>query len=177
MENTVKALYNHPCICYWTIFNEGWGQFEADKAYRLLKSLDDTRTADTASGWFHPRESDVESIHTYFKPFKLKRDRSRPSVLSEFGGYSCNVPLHTVNPRKPYGYRFFNTDEELEKAIVALYENEIIPAVKDGLCGAVLTQLSDVEDEVNGLITYDRKKRKVSAEAMTAIAQKLRSAR
>lgn len=177
MKDTVKALYNHPCICYWTIFNEGWGQFEADKAYRILKELDGTRTVDTASGWFHPKESDVESIHKYFKPFKLKKGKSLPTVLSEFGGYSCNVPLHTVNPHKPYGYKFFDTPEDLEKGIIALYENEIIPAVKDGLCGAVLTQLTDVEDEINGLITYDRKTLKLSTEAMKAIAEKLRFAR
>ena len=176
-KDTVKLLYNHPCVCYWTVFNEGWGQFEADKAYRFLRSLDRSRVIDTASGWFHPKESDVESIHTYFKPFKLKKGKTLPTVLSEFGGYSCKIAESSVNLEKTYGYKPFDTPEELENALVTLYENEIIPAVKDGLCGSVLTQLTDVEDEVNGLITYDRKRLKVSAEKLLPISEKLRLTR
>ena len=173
MKDTVKALYNHPCICYWTIFNEGWGQFDSESAYALLKTVDPTRVTDTASGWFHPKKSDVESIHTYFKPFKLKKGKSLPTVLSEFGGYSCKIAENSVNLENTYGYKSFDTPEDFESALVSLYENEIIPAVENGLCGAVLTQITDVEDEVNGLITYDRKRVKVSEEKMLSIAKKL----
>ena len=177
MKDTVKTLYNHPCICYWTIFNEGWGQFDSTVAYRFMKTLDTTRTVDTASGWYHPKESDVESVHCYFKPFRLKKDKKLPTVLSEFGGYSCKIANHTVNLAKSYGYKAFNTAEEFENALIALYETEIIPAIKDGLCGAVLTQITDVEDEINGLITYDRKVTKVSEKRMNEIAKKLYSTR
>lgn len=176
-EDTVKTLYNHPCICYYTVFNEGWGQFDSTAAYRLVKKLDPTRIIDTASGWFRPKESDVESVHTYFKPFRMKKTKGLPTVLSEFGGYSCKIRDHAVNPAETYGYKNFETEAELENALVTLYENEMIPAVKNGLCGAVLTQLTDVEDEVNGLITYDRKRIKVSEEKMKAIAEKLRLTR
>ena len=155
MEETVRQLKNFPCIVYWTIFNEGWGQFDGAAVYEKLKAMDDTRFIDTASGWFAGVPSDVESLHVYFKPVKLKPS-DKPIVLSEFGGYACKVEEHAFNPDKTYGYRKYDTMQEFEDAFVALYENEIIPAVKQGLCAAVYTQVSDVEDETNGLLTYDR---------------------
>ncbi len=173
MEKTVKQLYNHPCICYWTIFNEGWGQFEADKMYTLLHKLDNTRFIDSTSGWFKRKESDVESLHVYFKPVKLKPSK-KPIVLTEFGGYSYNVKDHVFNPHKTYGYKKFDSREDFENALVSLYENEIIPNIKNGLCGAIYTQASDVEDETNGLMTYDRAITKVSRERFVEIAEKLK---
>jgi len=161
MEETVALLRHHPSICYWTIFNEGWGQFCADDACRRLRALDSTRFIDTASGWFTPTESDVESLHVYFKPFKMPKAPTRPVVLSEFGGYACGVKGHIFNLKKTYGYRIFDTVEELEKAIRTLYAEEIFPAIPRGLCGAIYTQLSDVEDETNGLLTYDRRLTKI----------------
>ena len=173
MEDTVKTLYNHPCICYWTIFNEGWGQFDSTATYEKFEKLDTTRFIDTASGWYHPEKSHVESQHIYFKPYKLTRSYSLPVVLSEFGGYSCKLPEHSANMARTYGYKAFETVESLEDAIVSLYENEIAPAIKKGLCASILTQLTDVEDEVNGLITYDRKKLKVTEEKMRELSKKL----
>ena len=161
MEETVALLRHHPSVCYWTIFNEGWGQFCADDACRRLRALDSTRFIDTASGWFTPTESDVESLHVYFKPFKMPKAPTRPVVLSEFGGYACGVKGHIFNLKKTYGYRIFDTVEELEKAVRTLYEEEIFPAIPRGLCGAIYTQLSDVEDETNGLLTYDRRITKI----------------
>ena len=161
MEETVALLRHHPSICYWTIFNEGWGQFCADDACRRLRALDSTRFIDTASGWFTPAESDVESLHVYFKPFKMPKSSTRPVVLSEFGGYAHGVAGHVFNLKKTYGYRIFDSAEELEKAIRTLYETEIFPAIERGLCGAIYTQLSDVEDETNGLLTYDRRITKI----------------
>ncbi len=175
MENTVRRLCNHPCICYWTIFNEGWGQFDGTSQYKLLQKLDNTRIIDTASGWFGSCLSDVESIHVYFRPVKIKKT-AIPLVLSEFGGYSCKIPEHSFNPYKTYGYRFFEKQSDFENALIALYENEIIPAVEKGLCGAVYTQLSDVEDETNGLVTYDRKHCKAEENRMRIIARKLHDA-
>ena len=173
MKNTVRQLYNHPCVCYWTIFNEGWGQFKANEMYRELKALDQTRLIDTTSGWFKKQESDVDSIHVYFKPVKLKKYK-KPLILSEFGGYSYKVSEHSYNENKTYGYKKFLDKEEFENAIYDLYEKEIIPNVKNGLCGAILTQLSDVEDETNGILTYDRHVIKLNKEKMLEIADKLK---
>ncbi len=175
MEKTVKTLSNHPCICYWTIFNEGWGQFESGKMYKKLKSLDDTRFVDSASGWFKGAESDVVSDHVYFKSVKFKPS-NKPTVLSEFGGYSFREEGHIFNLTKFYGYGSFEKREEFENAFVSLYENEVIPAAEKGLSAAVYTQISDVEDETNGLLTYDRKVLKVTSEKLLPIAEKLKQA-
>ena len=173
MKTTVKQLYNHPCICYWTIFNEGWGQFESDKMYEILSSLDKTRIIDTTSGWFKNKESQVESLHIYFKPVKLPRTK-KPIMLSEFGGYSYNVKKHVFNPDYTYGYKKFDDVNDFENALIQLYEREIIPNIKNGLCGSIYTQLTDVEDETNGLVTYDRAVIKVDKTKMQELASKLK---
>jgi len=173
MERTVEQLGNHPCICYWTIFNEGWGQFESTKAYRRLKELDDSRFIDSASGWFAGGESDVVSEHVYFKPFKFHKT-DKPLVLSEFGGYVFAPEGHVFNPNKTYGYRNFAGLKEYQAAVAELYEKEIVPVVSEGLCGAIYTQVSDIEDEVNGLVSYDRKVVKLEAAVMRSIAKKLK---
>ncbi|MBE6886640.1 MAG: glycoside hydrolase family 2, partial [Ruminococcaceae bacterium] len=172
----MELLYNHPCVCYYTIFNEGWGQFEADECYRLLKAADPTRIYDTTSGWFKTAQSDVESDHVYFKPVKLTPVEGRPMVLSEFGGYSCKLEGHSFNLDETYGYRFFTDPEAFRSAMLELYRKEILPAISDGLSAAVLTQVSDVEDETNGLLTYDRQVLKVDAGQMKELAEELYSA-
>ncbi|MBQ5816240.1 MAG: glycoside hydrolase family 2, partial [Oscillospiraceae bacterium] len=169
MIETVKLLYNHPSICYWTIFNEGWGQFCSDEMYDLLKELDSTRIIDSTSGWFKNSKSDVESEHVYFKPYKF-RSSDKAVVLSEFGGYSFRPEGHIFNLKKAYGYRFFTDRNEFENDLLRLYREEIIPAVKEGLCASVYTQLSDVEDETNGLLSYDRLVCKVDGKKMREIA-------
>ena len=168
----IENLYNHPSVVYYTIFNEGWGQFDADKYYKEFKKLDSTRVYDSTSGWFEKKLSDVKSEHIYFKPIKLK-ESEKPLVLSEFGGYSCKIENHCFNLDKTYGYRFFKDREKFENALVELYEKEVIPAIDKGLCATVLTQVSDVEDETNGLLTYDRKVLKVNPERFRELSQKL----
>ena len=172
MKETVRQLYNHPCVCYWTVFNEGWGQFDADRMYTALRQLDTTRFIDTASGWFRAKNSDVESLHVYFKKIRLKKSQ-KPVVLSEVGGYSYKIPEHSFNMTKTYGYGKFSDGEEFHSAVERLYEEQIIPAIERGLCADVYTQLSDVEDETNGMYTYDRKVEKADANRMKAIADKL----
>ena len=167
MTATVKHLYNCPCIAYWTIFNEGWGQHDSDAMYTLLRSIDDTRIIDSTSGWFWQKQSDVDSYHLYFKPL-TEFGGARPLVLSEFGGYSYSTD------GKRYGYQFFETPAAYRDALQKLYRESIIPAVKKGLCAAVYTQLSDVEDEQNGLISEDRKVPKLTPEEMLPIADALR---
>ncbi len=173
-ERTVALLENHPSVVYYTIFNEGWGQHNPRAAYRRLKALDPTRIWDTASGWFRSPESDVQSEHVYFKPAVFKIPGDKPAVLSEFGGYSCSLPGHVFNPDHVYGYRICKTTEDLTRDLEALYRNEVIPLIKNGLSAAVLTQVSDVEDETNGLLTYDRALLKPSKAAMQALAREVR---
>lgn len=173
MRQTVAQLKKHPCIVGWTIFNEGWGQFDSQRMYELLKELDDTRFVDTASGWFKGADSDVVSEHVYFKPFRYKT-ADKPVFLSEFGGYSYKPEGHVFNEKQTYGYRFFDDAAAYMDAVETLYRKEIIPAVSQGLCGAVYTQLSDVEDETNGLYSYDRRVCKVDEVRMRAIAEELK---
>ena len=170
---TVKLLYNHPSVCYYTVFNEGWGQFDAKGNYNLLKDYDKTRIYDTTSGWFKSKHTDVESDHVYFKRVKPRSVKGRPWVLSEFGGYSCKILENSFNPYKTYGYKYFDDTLKFSDALKKLYLDEIDLAIKSGLCATVLTQVSDVEDETNGLLTYDRKILKVNADEFKAIYDKL----
>ena len=169
MAATVRQLQNHPCICLWTIFNEGWGQFSADDAYDRLKALDPTRFVDSTSGWFHQSKSDVDSLHIYFDKLHLGKE-PRPQLLSEFGGYVWKLPERSFNTEKTYGYRKYETREAFIKALRALY-GSLIPLAKQGLCGAVYTQVSDVEDETNGFFTFDRAVMKVRPEELSDLMQ------
>ena len=175
-EAMVEQLYSHPCVCYYTIFNEAWGQFDADHVYDYFKGLDPSRIWDATSGWFKQKRSDVESDHIYFKPVKLKAVKGRPMVLSEFGGYSLKLPAHAFNLDQTYGYRKYTDAEAFERDLLTLYRDEILPAIADGLCATVYTQVSDVEDETNGLLTYDREICKVDEANMQALAAELYAA-
>ena len=172
-EAMVRQLYSHPCVCYYTIFNEGWGQFDADRVYDHFKALDPFRVWDATSGWFKGKRSDVESDHIYFKPVKLKAVRGRPMVLSEFGGYALKLEGHAFNLDKTYGYRQYTDSAAFEQGLLDLYRNEILPAIGQGLCATVYTQVSDVEDETNGLLTYDRALLKVDEAKMREMADGL----
>ena len=174
MEDTVRLLGNHPCICLWTIFNEGWGQFCADEAYRRLKALDASRFVDSTSGWFHQKESDVDSQHIYFVLPKLGK-LPLPQLLSEFGGYVWKDPAHSFNPDKTYGYRIYPTREAFVAALRELY-GALIPLAEKGLCGAIYTQVSDVEDETNGLFTFDRAVLKLRPEEILDLAEAVKKA-
>ena len=176
MAATVSQLRNHPSIVYWTIFNEGWGQFDADAVYAELRQLDDTRFIDSTSGWFRRNCTDVESLHIYFGSWSKVKKYDKPLVLSEFGGYAYPVEGHLFNPDKAYGYKSCKSLEEFQRDLKKLYEEKVIPSVKKGLCAAVYTQVSDVEDEINGLLTYDRKVCKAKQSDMEEIARKLTEA-
>jgi beta-galactosidase/beta-glucuronidase len=159
-RGTVSLLYNNPSIIVWVPFNEGWGQFDAKNIYDMLHELDTTRLIDHASGWFDQGCGDFESIHNYFHSMRAAI-KKRPIVLSEYGGYACYIPHHSFS-HQIYGYRIYLTKEEFDQAYHHLLETEIIALKLGGMSAAVFTQLSDVEDEVNGLMTYDRKVCKVT---------------
>lgn len=174
-EETLEHLYNHPCVVYYTIFNEGWGQHKAQYYYDYLKALDSSRIFDTASGWFKGADSDVESDHIYFKTPSLEKrvaECTKPLIISECGGYTLEIPEHSWSLYGKYGYGGFSSSEELTKQVRMMYEKMILPCIKKGLCGCVYTQLSDVEDEINGFYTYDRKVCKVQKAAMKELAQR-----
>ena len=172
MEGTVRQLSNHPSICYWTIFNEAWGQFCADEMYDRLKKLDDSRFIDSTSGWFHQTKSDVDSLHIYFKKLKLGKE-DKPQMLSEFGGYVYKVNEHSFNTEKTYGYALYGDREKFVEALRSLYKDQLLPLVSKGLCGAIYTQVSDVEDETNGFFTYDRAVLKIKPEELKDLADAL----
>ena len=165
MAATANLLYNSPSVCLYTIFNEGWGQFLADEAYVKLKEIDSSRFVDATSGWFHESLSDVDSEHIYFRTPTLKKKHNRPVHLSEFGGYSLRIDGHLYG-EKNYGYKLYQDKESFTAAVFDLYTNGAAKLVANGLCALIYTQLSDVEDETNGLITYDRKVIKINEEKM-----------
>ncbi len=188
-RSTLELLYNHPCVIGYTIFNEGWGEYEADRLYIELKQQDPTRFYDAASGWFNEKNSDVISRHVYFRKLKMSQFKprkntisgtpeitTRPLLLSEFGGYAYLEPGHVMNPEKEYGYRKIENKDALSKAMQRLYIDEVIPLINKGLSGCILTQVSDVEDEINGLVTYDRKVVKVDEAVMLKIKAALQVA-
>jgi len=172
LEEIVDSLYNCPCIALWTLFNEGWGQFDSAKAYDLIKSLDDTRIVDSSSGWHDMGKSDVISKHIYFTPIKVKSG-DKPYVLSEFGGLGFKIKGHTFND-KMFGYKVFFSFNSLTKAYKRLFEKTIIPQIKDGLSATVYTQITDVEDELNGLLTYDREIQKVDFDTLKKINERVK---
>ena len=132
---------------------------------------------DTASGWFKTKKTDMRSDHVYFKRVVPNYDKeTMPVLLSEFGGYSLPLAGHIFIEGKNYGYTLCKSKEELEEKILRLYREEILPAVRAGLSGAIYTQISDVEDETNGFYTYDREVCKVNAEKFAAVARELAAA-
>jgi beta-galactosidase/beta-glucuronidase len=161
-KETVKHLYNCPCIVVWVPFNEGWGQFDSEKIVKEMKTVDKSRLIDHASGWFDQGTGDFKSIHNYFHPLKVVHEK-RPVVLSEYGGYACYIGEHSYS-MQIYGYRICRTKEAFNVSYRMLLSQVIGELTKQGLSAAVYTQLSDVEDEVNGLVTYDRKVCKVDGE-------------
>ena len=171
LADTVAALGQHPSIGCWVPFNEGWGQFDAEKATKALRALDPTRLVDEASGWFDRGGGDVHSIHNYFYPLRI-RPKARTVALSEYGGIAWPMPGHEP-PRKTYGYGTVRSRAELTGRYRDLQLKTILPQLRKGLSALVYTQLTDVEDEVNGLFTYDRRAIKPEAAAIRAVNEAL----
>lgn len=169
LREIVDTLYNSPCVILWSLFNEGWGQFDAAKARETVLSMDGTRLVDHASGWHDQGVGDLRDEHVYFKKYRYKPDaQGRAVVLSEYGGYNLRVWGHTWNERD-FGYNSCADAQQLEQKLRQLFWKEIYPAKKAGLAAAIYTQLTDVEEELNGLVTYDRQVVKIPIERVRKI--------
>ena len=162
--DTIALLYNCPCVVYWTIFNEGWGQFDAKEIYQKLKFVDPTRIYDHTSGWHDQGSSDVKSMHIYKWKVKVPAKyklKGRAYVCSECGAYILDKRLKEAKKKEGFIYLLFNNKEDFQKEYIRFINEEIKPAKEKGMSGFIYTQLSDVEEEMNGFVTYDRKEIKV----------------
>ncbi len=171
----IDLLYNTVSLALWVPFNEGWGQFDALKAAEFIRKRDDTRPIDHASGWYDQGGGDIKSIHWYFRPYHHKQPpkEQRPICLTEYGGYNCAVPGHCWGEGAEFGYKKIADPAEFNRAFQKLMEEQITPAKERGLAAAVYTQVSDVEGERNGLLTYDRKVCKANEAIFRAVNAKL----
>lgn len=173
LEGTITALSSIPSIVSWTLFNEGWGQFDAVENTKKLRALDSTRFIDATSGWYDKGAGDFVSRHIYFRAIRLKPVIDRILSLSEFGGYSLPLDGHRWS-KKNFGYKRFSSQTKWEDAVIALYQKQILPAIKTAhLSVAVFTQLTDVEQETNGLLTYDREVAKMNPERLSQVNRAL----
>lgn len=170
---TCKVLHNYPCIIGFTIFNEGWGQFDADFLYTLVKKRESARLIDATSGWFVQKKSDFDSYHIYLRN-KIIKSKKRPALLSECGGYTRVIKGHLYHPNIRYGYGHVKKNKDLTGRIEEMYKKMVFPSLQYGLCGCVYTQFCDVETEINGLYTYDREICKVDPERMRKLADYLK---
>lgn len=151
----IKTLFNHPSIVMWVCFNEGWGQFDTARITGWTRSLDPARLVNSTSGWSDRGVGDVIDVHSYPGPAAPASEPQRAPVLGEFGGLGLPVRGHTWQDEKNWGYRSFTTADDLTAAYLGLLE-KLKPLIAGGLSAAVYTQTTDVEIEVNGLMTYDR---------------------
>lgn len=150
IKDVINYLYNFPSVCIWSIFNEGWGQYDSVRLHDYIKSLDSTRLIDSSSGWYDQNHGELKSDHCYFKKYKYKRDKkNRAVILSEYGGYS-------YGNKKTYAYKKMRTENEYLKKIRQSLDKEILNNVNNGLCGAIYTQYNDIENEKNGIVNENR---------------------
>jgi len=172
LKAMISTFYNHPCIIMWVAYNEGWGQWDTPRIVDLIKELDPTRLVNNASGWSDRGVGDVHDTHSYPGPAAPPVEDKRAAVLGEFGGLGLPVEGHTWQAEKNWGYRSFETREALTEAYVNLL-GRLRPLIAGGLSAAVYTQTTDVEVEVNGMMTYDRAMIKCDEQKAAAAAKRL----
>ena len=151
----IDSLHNHPCIVSWVPFNEGWGQFATNEILAWTKRYDPTRLVDSPSGWADRGTGDMNDIHRYPGPAMPELEKKRAAVLGEFGGLGLPIEGHLWWNKRNWGYRTYKTRAELQQHYEQLIAR-LRPLIGSGLAAAVYTQTTDVEGEVNGLMTYDR---------------------
>ena len=177
LVGVIRHLRAHPCIVVWVPFNEAWGQFDARGAERLVRHADPTRLVDAASGWFDQGGGDFRSRHRYvLRLVAPPRGDGRAFYLSEFGGLNLVVEGHVWCDPAPFGYRFLEDREALARAMTELYRDQLVPLAAGGLAACTYTQVSDVERESNGLMTYDRVVTKVDPVLMARLNRELEEA-
>lgn len=172
LREMIDLLRNHPSIIMWVAFNEGWGQYQTAEIARWTREYDPTRLVNSASGWTDRGVGDVHDIHAYPGPAMPAVEPQRAAVLGEFGGLGLPLSGHTWQEERNWGYRSYENREALTEAYVGLL-TRLRPLISQGLCAAIYTQTSDVETEVNGLLTYDRAVLKLDAERAAAAARRL----
>ena len=170
-KKTIHYLYNSPSMGLWTIFNEGWGQFDAKKVLKEMQSLDATRIYDHASGWHDQKVGDIKSMHVYFKKVKLPRREKRCIILSEFGGLVLPIEGHRIEGNSVY--KKFDSKEAYLQAYKEMINRDVINNISHGLSASIYTQLSDVEEETNGFITFDREVVKINPQDIKDINDKI----
>lgn len=168
LTGMLAQLYNHPSIVAWTAFNEGWGQFDARKATTLIRANDGTRLVNEACGWYDQGGGDMYSIHNYFHRLSVKPQRDRVVALTEYGGYAYEVGGHVACEKK-VGYKSYPSTGELLEDYRRLWEEQLTGCMAAGLSAAIYTQTSDIEEEINGLMTYDREITKLAPEVLSQI--------
>jgi beta-galactosidase/beta-glucuronidase len=167
LKEMIDCLYNTVSIGLWVPFNEAWGQFDASEISKWIKGYDPSRLVDHASGWYDQGSGDIKSVHIYFRKLYMpKKLKGRAAAITEYGGYNLLEKGHAWREDKEYGYKHFETREELKKAYASLINSQLRPLVPKGVSAAVYTQLTDVETEINGIITYDREVVKIDPEIM-----------
>jgi len=172
LKHIIEGLGNHPSVVMWVAFNEGWGQYDTKGIVELIRRYDSTRLVNNTSGWADRGVGDVHDIHSYPGPAAPPNELNRAVVLGEFGGLGLPVKGHTWQDEKNWGYRNFKTNQELTEAYLGLLRN-LQPLIEAGLSAAVYTQTSDVEIEVNGLMTYDRAMVKMDAKRIADANRKI----
>ncbi|MDD4266895.1 MAG: glycoside hydrolase family 2 TIM barrel-domain containing protein [Pirellulales bacterium] len=172
LKNVIDALRSHPSIVMWIPFNEGWGQYDTERIVAWIKGYDPTRLVNNASGWTDRGVGDVLDLHRYPGPARPAVEADRAIVLGEFGGLGLPLAGHTWQAEKNWGYRSFDDREALTAAYIGLMRR-LHPLIGEGLSAAVYTQTTDVEIEVNGLLTYDRAVLKIDAETLAEAHRRL----
>ncbi|MBQ3149769.1 MAG: glycoside hydrolase family 2 [Clostridia bacterium] len=170
----LDTLYNCVSIYCWVPFNEAWGQFDAKRIAEAVKAYDSTRIVDHASGWYDQGAGDVLSMHKYILPIPAVKLDTRAFVISEFGGYSRVIDSHVWNKRKSFGYIMYKDEKSLTSAYKKLMEKQIMPLIPKYLSAWIYTQVSDVEFEVNGMLTYDREKVKLDEAVVKELNDKMK---
>lgn len=161
LKELIDSLYHFPCIAVWVPFNESWGQFHAILTAYWVKGYDPTRLVDHASGWFDQGGGDFQSRHVYVKALSASQPDERVLAVTEFGGYTMQVDGHVYTEKKRFGYGHHKDAGSLTAAYLRLLEQQVKPLIPLGLCVAIYTQTTDIETEINGYLTYDRKVEKM----------------
>lgn len=172
LKAMIDALHNFPSIVMWVPFNEGWGQHDTVEIVEWIEQYDPTRPVNEASGWHDKGSGTVSDMHNYPGPGMREPEENRVSVLGEFGGLGLPISDHTWQDEKNWGYVSYENSAALTDAYLDLLAN-MRPLIGRGLSAAVYTQTSDVEIEVNGLMTYDREVVKMDLDRCAEAARKL----